>query len=115
MDFRFRDALSYIADHILSPVYDMKEIQGDINNLDIEDKLRLQQKARTDYNKACEAWQQEQAGNHKEAIKKWGGNFLEATSQQRIIVFILVRTKVFYSNASWLKEMSILVQKEPVG
>lgn len=75
MDFRFRDALSYIADHILSPVYDMKEIQGNINNLDIEDKLRLQQKARTDYSKACEAWQQERADNHKEAIKKWGEIF----------------------------------------
>ena len=72
IDLRFRDALSYIAGHILNPVYDMKGIQGDINNLGIDDKLRLQQKAWTDYNKACEAWQQEQAGNHKEAIKKWG-------------------------------------------
>ena len=43
--------------------------------IDIDDKLRLQQKAWTDYNKACEAWQQEQAGNHKEAIKKWGEIF----------------------------------------
>ena len=58
----------------------MKEIQGDINNLGIDDKLRLQQKAWTDYNKACEAWQQEQAGNHKEAIKKWG-EILETTSR----------------------------------
>ena len=41
----------------------------------IDDKLRLQQKAWTDYNKACEAWQQEQAGNHKEPIKKWGEIF----------------------------------------
>ena len=75
IDLRFRDALSYIAGHILNPVYDMKGIQGNINNLGIDDKLRLRQKVWTDYNKACEAWQQEQAGNHKEAIKKWGEIF----------------------------------------
>ena len=72
---RFRDALHYIAGHILDPVYDMKEIQGDINNLDRDDKSRLQKKAWTDYCKAHEAWRQEQAGNHKEAIKKWGEIF----------------------------------------
>ena len=75
INLRFRDALSYIARHILNPVYDMKGIQGNINNLGIDDKLCLQQKAWTDYNKACEARQQEQAGNHKEAIKKWGEIF----------------------------------------
>ena len=75
IDLCFKNALSYIAGHILSPVYDMKGIQGDINNLSIDDKLRLQQKALTDYNKACESWQQEQDGNHKEAIKKWGEIF----------------------------------------
>ena len=75
IDLCFKNALSYIAGHILSPVYDMKGIQGDINNLSIDDKLRLQQKALTDYNKACESWQQEHDGNHKEAIKKWGEIF----------------------------------------
>src|SRR5699024_6873077 len=75
IDFRFRDALNYLASHILSPVYDMKEIQGDINNLSVDDKLCLQQKAQTDYKKACEAWEQEKASNHKEAIKKWGEIF----------------------------------------
>lgn len=72
IDLRFRDALKYIADHIMSPVYDMKEIQGDINDLDFSDKWSLQQKAQADYDKACEAREQESAGNQKEAIKKWG-------------------------------------------
>lgn len=72
IDLRFRDALKYIADHIMSPVYDMKEIQGDINNLSFSDKWTLQQKAQTDYEKACAARQDEIENNHKEAIKKWG-------------------------------------------
>ena len=75
IDLRFRDALSYIANHIMNPVYDMKEIQGDINNLSQDDKQCLRQKAQADYDKACEAWEQEKAGNHKEAIKKWGEIF----------------------------------------
>ena len=72
IDLRFRDALQYIADHITSPVYDMKEIQGDINNLDFSDKWNLKQKAQADYDKACDAQEQESAGNQKDAIKKWG-------------------------------------------
>lgn len=72
LDLRFRDALKYIADNIMSPVYDMKEIQGDINNLDFSDKWNLKQKAQADYDKACDARVQESADNQKEAIKKWG-------------------------------------------
>ena len=72
IDLRFRDALKYIADNIMNPVYDMKQIQGNINNLDFWDQWSLQQKAQNDYEKACEARTQEVAGNQKEAIKKWG-------------------------------------------
>lgn len=72
IDLRFRDALKYIADHIMSPVYDMKEIQGNINDLDFSDKWSLQRKAQADYDKACDAREQESAGNQKDAIKKWG-------------------------------------------
>lgn len=75
IDFRFRDALNYIVEHIFDPVYDMKGIQGDINNLGLGDQWCLWQKAWTDYNKACEAWLKEKDGNHEEAIKKWGEIF----------------------------------------
>lgn len=51
IDLRFRDALKYIADHIINPVYDMKEIQGNINDLSLSEKLILQQKAQADYEK----------------------------------------------------------------
>ena len=56
----------------MSPVYDMKEIQGDINHLSFSDKWTLQGKAQTDYEKACESWEEEQSENYKGAIKKWG-------------------------------------------
>lgn len=72
IDLRFRDALKYIADHIMNPVYDMKEIQGNINDLSLSEKLILQQKAQADYEKACAAWQDEQEKNYRESIKKWG-------------------------------------------
>lgn len=75
IDFRFMGALKYIANHIMSPVYDMKGIQGNINHLSFSDQLVLQLKAQTDYGKACEAWQEELEKNYKEAIKKWGEVF----------------------------------------
>ena len=75
IDLRFKSALKYIADHITNPVYDMKEIQDDINHLSYYDKLTLQSKAQTDYEKACKAWEEEQAENNEGAIKKWGEIF----------------------------------------
>ena len=75
IDLRFRDTLKYIAGHITGPVYDKKGIQGDINHLSVSDRWGLQCKARADYEKACEAWQEEQTKNYKGAIKKWGEVF----------------------------------------
>lgn len=72
IDFRFRDALQYIAGHIMNPVYDMKEIQRDINSLSFSEKQVLKQKAQADYEKASAAWNEENAGNQNGAIKKWG-------------------------------------------
>lgn len=75
IDFKFRYALDYIANHIMLPVYDLKKIQGDLNNLSYTDKLTLKDKAKADYDKACEAWNYEQQGDHKAAISKWGEIF----------------------------------------
>ncbi len=49
IDLRFISALKYIADQIMNPVYDMKEIQGNINTLEFLDKYTLQQKLRKEY------------------------------------------------------------------
>lgn len=69
---RFKSALKYIAENIVQPVYDLKGIQGNINDLNWFDQLNLQHKAQTDYKKACDAWNQDQNGNQKEAIRIWG-------------------------------------------
>ena len=69
---RFKSALGYIAENITHPVYDLKKIQGNINDLNRVDQLNLQQKAQTDYRKACDAWNQEKKGNQKEALRIWG-------------------------------------------
>lgn len=71
IDYRFRDALKYIADNIMNSVSDMKEIQGDINTLSDSDKSKLKEKANNDYQKACEASELETV-NQEKAIKLWG-------------------------------------------
>lgn len=75
IDFRFRDAIKYVADNILASVSDMKDIQGDINTLSFTSRFALQSKAQTDYEKACKAWEYEKSGDHENAIKKWGEIF----------------------------------------
>ena len=71
IDYRFRDALKYIADNIKNSVNDMKEIQGDINTLSDSDRSKLKDKANNDYQKACEASEMETVDQEK-AIKLWG-------------------------------------------
>ena len=75
IDFRFRDAIKYVADNILASIFDMKDIQGDINALSFTSRFALQSKAQTDYEKACKAWEYEKSGDHENAIKKWGEIF----------------------------------------
>lgn len=80
IDFRFRDALKYIEEHISGAVYDMKNIQGDINKLNFIERYCLKEKAKADYAKACEAIKFEtQDKDHKKSINKWkeifGGDF----------------------------------------
>ncbi|MDD2268127.1 MAG: nucleotidyltransferase [Eubacteriales bacterium] len=73
IDLRFKETLKYIADHITASVYDMKEIQGDINTLEILDRYAIKAKAQTDYEKACEASNAEiTEKDEKKAINKWG-------------------------------------------
>jgi hypothetical protein len=71
IDFRFKNALMYISSNIFAPLYDMKAIQGDINELSYGSRFSIQNKAREDYLKACCAWEYEKAKNQKEAIGKW--------------------------------------------
>lgn len=71
IDFEVRYLLDYIKNHISNPVQDPKNIQGDINQLNYEEKTKIIARAGLDYNKAVEAWNFEKDGNHESAIKKW--------------------------------------------
>ena len=71
IDIRFIKAIGYISSHIFDTVNDMKLIQGNINNLNMHDKLHIKQKSFGDYNKACEALKQDLLGNQENAINKW--------------------------------------------
>lgn len=75
IDINICNLFKYIADNIINPVNDMKEIQGNINTLDIFDKIAVKDKATSDYEKACHAIKLEQTDNKKLAIKEWGEIF----------------------------------------
>ena len=76
----FKKNLDYIAMAILNPVYDMKEIEGDINTIKSDDRQNIREKARTDFEKVrCAIMYEENFNLHEEAIKIWreifGGDF----------------------------------------
>ena len=76
IDIRFRDILLYIKDNIWSSINDPKEIQGDLNTLSYDDKLKISNKAKSDYDKANDAISAELDDKDQEkAIKKWGEIF----------------------------------------
>jgi hypothetical protein len=76
IDLRFRDILLYIKDNIWYSIDDPKEIQGDLNTLTYDEKLKISNKAKSDYDKANEAIAAEtNEKNHKKAIKKWAEIF----------------------------------------
>ena len=52
-------------------VNDPKNIQGNINQLTYDEKIKIKNKAYTDYHKAVEARQLEQDEDMKGSINKW--------------------------------------------
>jgi hypothetical protein len=79
VDLEVLRILPHLASAILSQVNDPKEIQGDINTLSFEDRLKISIRATADYRKAVDARRLEEASKHRESIEKWteifGGAF----------------------------------------
>lgn len=75
IDIRFYYALEYLAQHISKPVYDMKNIQGDINTLESIERLMIHRKVIDDIKKIKEAIQYEEVGDYRNAIRRWGEVF----------------------------------------
>lgn len=78
LDVRFIYALEYLQKAIFKPVYDMKKIQGDINNLTNDERSAISQKAKIDCEKAKEAYQARTGEkNQKKVINIWRDIFGE--------------------------------------
>ncbi|SDO97554.1 hypothetical protein [Selenomonas ruminantium] len=65
---RFADALCAITDKICYSVPDMKNIQDDINDLDVSDRHAIYNKACDDYNKVLDVINYERIGSYTRAI-----------------------------------------------
>lgn len=71
VDVELTNVLLDIQSRIYSIVNDPKEIQGNLNVVPEEERKKIAARAKLDYDRALEARQFEDAGNHESAIKKW--------------------------------------------
>lgn len=77
-DAHFRDALYYISNHIYGTVNDSKGIQGNINDLSYDEKYKICQRARSDYEKAKNAvYAEVSEKDNKKSINIWRDIFGE--------------------------------------
>ena len=74
-DLNFKNVLNYIKTAIYNPVNDPKGIQGDLNKLDLFDRIKIAVRCSTDHLKCVEASDLEQAKEQKRAIAKWAEVF----------------------------------------
>jgi nanoRNase/pAp phosphatase (c-di-AMP/oligoRNAs hydrolase) len=80
IDFDIRDIFRYLVDRIYQDLQDPKGIQGNINTLIFEDKIKISYKANNDFTIANNAIRFEtQEKNHISSIIEWrkifGSNF----------------------------------------
>lgn len=79
VDLEIPKLFSHIRDSVYSVVNDPKGIQGNINNLSLDEKSKIWDRANSDYYKATEARQLESDDDHRGSINKWrdifGGDF----------------------------------------
>jgi len=71
VDREIEKVLIEIHRRVYNPVNDPKNIQGNLNNLSLDDKKKISDRAYQDYSKAYDARQLEIANNYKDSINKW--------------------------------------------
>lgn len=71
VDMELVDVFLAIHRRVYHPVNDPKNIQGDLNNLNAEEKKKIFDRAYQDYVKAFEARKLENEKNNKDSINKW--------------------------------------------
>ncbi len=77
-DMHFSEALNYISNHILGSIQDTKGIQSNINDLDMNARLSIYKRAKSDYEKSKIAIYAEiNEKDHKKSISIWRDIFGE--------------------------------------
>ncbi len=77
-DVHFKDALLYIGNHIFGKVNDSKGIQGNINNLQLNEMFKIHERALKDYTKASNAvYAEVDEKDNKKSINIWRDIFGE--------------------------------------
>jgi len=71
VDIELVKIFEQIKSRVYNPVYDPKNIQGDINDLSWDDKVKIANRANSDYIKSKEARNFESNEQQEESIKKW--------------------------------------------
>jgi len=71
VDLEIPDVLNYISTNVYYQVNDPKNIQGNINDLAYEDKVKISDRAKQDNKKSVEARNFETNQDHKSSINKW--------------------------------------------
>lgn len=71
VDIEMVNILGDLKSRVYNIVNDPKNIQGNINNLTSDEKLKISNRASSDYEKAKEARRLEDEEKHKESINKW--------------------------------------------
>lgn len=67
-----------IHQRVFNPVYDPKNIQGNLNNLSYDEKKAISERAYFDYQRSAEARNLEQAKDYRGSINKWREIFGDA-------------------------------------
>lgn len=70
-DIELRCFLDEFANDVCQPIKDIKEIQGDLNELSYSEKQDNARRAKNDSDKAQRAWEYEKDGDHETAINLW--------------------------------------------
>ncbi len=75
IDVEFLCLLTYLISAVRQPVWDLKEIQGDLNRLTTDQRNKIMQRAKYDRDLGLQARKYEDAKNHRAAIKNWSAVF----------------------------------------
>ena len=75
VDLALEGLFSYLSFTVLLPVYDQKNIQGDINTLSDDERTKISSKFTSEITKIREARNFERDNEHEKSINKWGEIF----------------------------------------